>query len=306
MRTAFIEELTRLAGLDERIWLLTGDLGFSVLEEYAQRFPRRYCNVGVAEQNMTGMAAGLAMCGKIVFTYSIANFPTLRCLEQIRNDVCYHCANVKVVAVGGGLAYGPQGYTHHALEDLAILRTLPGLVVLAPGDPAEARLATRAAAEWNGPCYLRLGKSGETKVHPAPPAFRIGEAIVLRDGPDATFISTGGMLKTAVEAADALAVRGIHVRILSMHTVKPLDEQAILRAAQETGGIVTLEEHSIVGGLGSAVAEVLVTAGRATRFRRIALPDCHWQVAGSQEHIRKSAGDPVEETLKLLQASGRP
>jgi transketolase len=169
MRTAFIKALTDLAETDNRIWLVTGDLGFSVLEEFASRFPDRYLNVGVAEQNMTGVAAGLAMSGKIVFTYSIANFPTLRCLEQVRNDVCYHNANVKIVAVGGGLAYGAQGYTHHAIEDLAILRALPNIRVIAPGDPAETRAAVMAIVNTPGPCYLRLGKAGEPSFPKAKP-----------------------------------------------------------------------------------------------------------------------------------------
>src|SRR2546427_13117639 len=176
MRAAFFRTVLALAERDERVMLVVGDLGFGVVEPFASRFPARFLNVGVAEQNMTGIAAGLALSGKIVFTYSIANFATLRCLEQIRNDVCYHNANVKVVAVGGGLAYGALGSTHHATEDLAILRALPGLVVIAPGDPVEAELATHAVVEYQGPCYLRLGKAGEPIVHPARPKFRLGEA----------------------------------------------------------------------------------------------------------------------------------
>src|SRR5437763_8263703 len=158
-----------MAEEDERIWLLSGDLRYSVLERFAQKYPERFINVCVAEQNMMGVAAGLAMSGKTVFTYSIANFPVMRCLEQIRNDVCYHNLNVKIVAVGGGLAYGPAGYTHHALEDLAVMRAMPGMTVLAPGDPVEARLATTALADRQGPCYLRLGKAGEPLVHRQQP-----------------------------------------------------------------------------------------------------------------------------------------
>src|SRR5262249_54572532 len=161
----FINTLCTLAGQDERVWLLTADLGYSVLERFAARFPDRYVNVGVAEQNLIGIAAGLARCGKVPFVYSIANFPTLRCLEQIRNDVCYHEGNVKVVAVGGGLAYGAQGYTHHGVEDLAVLRVLPGMTVVAPGDPVETRLVTEAIARHPGPCYLRLGKDREPILH---------------------------------------------------------------------------------------------------------------------------------------------
>ena len=256
MRTAFIETLCELAEQDERIWLLTGDLGFSVLERFAHRFPKRYVNMGVAEQNMTGVAAGLALEGKIVFTYSIANFPVMRCLEQIRNDVCYHNLNVKVVAVGGGVAYGAAGYTHHAVEDLAVMRAMPNMTVLAPGDPVEVRLATRAVVNWDGPCYLRLGKGGEPVVHKTVPTFQIGKALVVREGSDVTLISTGGILGEMMMAANQLAPQ-IQARVLSMPTVKPLDEVALFKAASETKLLITVEEHSAVGGLGSAVAEVL-------------------------------------------------
>src|SRR6266403_2240554 len=195
MRGAFFGALTELAERDERIHLVVGDLGFGAVEPFASRFPDRFLNAGVAEQNMTGVAAGLALCGKVVFTYSIGNFPTLRCLEQIRNDVCYHQANVKIVAVGGGLAYGSLGMTHHATEDLAILRSLPGLKVVAPGDPVETRLAVRALVADPSPCYLRLGRAGEPALHAGDIDFAIGRAITVREGSDATLISTGGMLE---------------------------------------------------------------------------------------------------------------
>lgn len=261
MRTAFIETLTELAEQDERIWLLTGDLGYSVLEKFAERFPKRYVNVGVAEQNMTGVAAGLAMCGKIVFTYSIANFPTMRCLEQIRNDVCYHNVNVKVVSVGGGLAYGPLGYTHHGVEDLAVMRALPNMAVVAPGDPVEARLATRAVAEWDGPCYLRLGKAGEPAVYDSEPEFKIGVPTLVRGGGrDVTLVSTGGALKVAVETARVLEGRGVSASVVDLHTLRPIDWEA-LRSLVTTPVVATIEEHSVVGGLGSAVSEVLALTG---------------------------------------------
>jgi transketolase len=301
MRAAFIEALCDLAGHDERVWLLTGDLGYSVLERFAARFPDRYVNVGVAEQNLTGVAAGLARCGKVVFTYSIANFPTLRCLEQIRNDVCYHEADVKVVAVGGGFAYGPQGYTHHGLEDLAILRALPGMTVLAPGDPVEARLATRAVAARPGPCYLRLGKANEAVVHESEPAFEVGRAIVAHPGRDLTLVSTGGMLPEAVAVARRLAADGIRARVLSMHTLKPLDAEAVVRAARETGRLLTVEEHSVTGGLGSAVADVLAEAAvPGVRFRKFGVPDRLHHAVGSQAFLRRLAGDLEEEARALL------
>lgn len=307
MRTAFIKTLCELAEQDERIWLLTGDLGYSVLERFASRFPDRYVNVGVAEQNMTGVAAGLALCGKVVFTYSIANFPTLRCLEQIRNDVCYHNANVKIVAVGGGLAYGAQGYTHHAVEDLAIMRVLPNMTVIAPGDPIETRLATRSIMDWPGPCYLRLGKAGEPVVYQTPPDFRIGKAILVRDGSDVTLISTGGMLNSVVEAANALAKEGVSARVLSMHTVMPLDIQAVLQAVQETKAIVAVEEHCIIGGMGSTIAEVAATSlgdsGGNVRVVPVGLRDHYYRDIGSQQYLRSRHGLSVEsicETVKRV------
>src|SRR5207249_10726475 len=197
MRGAFFRALLELAEQDERVHLVVGDLGFGVVEEFARRFPARFLNAGVAEQNMTGIAAGMALSGKIVFTYSIANFPILRCLEQVRNDVCYHNANVKIVAVGGGLAYGSLGATHHATEDLAILRSLPRMVVVAPGDPVETEAATRAVRTQAGPCYLRLGRAGEAKVHRGEIDFQLGKAIQVRDGRDLTLVTTRGMLETS-------------------------------------------------------------------------------------------------------------
>ncbi len=293
MRTTFIKTLLELAQADERIWLLNGDLGYSVLEVFSERFPERSINVGVAEQNMTGIAAGLSLCGKIVFTYSIANFPTLRCLEQIRNDVCYHEANVKIVAVGGGLAYGPQGYTHHGVEDLAMMRALPNMTVLAPGDPVETRLATEAVARWRGPCYLRLGKAGEPVVHRTEPDFQIGRAITLREGSDVALISTGGMLKTAADAAELLAARGISAQVLSLPTIKPLDQESIRRAAARAPLVCVLEEHGESGGLSDAVARCLVSVPGAARVRFISLDMLElWErgAVGSQAYLCGLAG----------------
>lgn len=288
MRTAFIKTLFDLAKQDERINLIVGDLGYSVVEPFQKEFPSRFINAGVAEQNMTGMAAGLALSGKIVFTYSIANFPTLRCLEQIRNDICYHNANVKIVAVGGGFAYGALGMTHHATEDLAIMRSLPNMVVIAPGDPVEAKLATQAIIEHEGPCYLRLGKAGEPKVHQSEPDFKLGKAVQLKDGTDITLISTGGMLFNTLKAAEKLEEQGISVRVLSMHTVKPLDIETVLKAASETLAIFTIEEHSIIGGLGGAVAETLAESGNSqVYFQRLGIPSTFISQVGSQEYLRE-------------------
>jgi transketolase len=303
VRTAFIKVLVELAAADERIWLLNADLGYSVLEPFRDRFPERYVNVGVAEQNMAGLAAGLAMRGKMPFLYSIANFPTLRCLEQIRNDICYHGCAVRVVSVGGGFTYGAQGYTHHGIEDLAVMRALPGMTVVAPGDPVETELAIRALCEWPGPAYLRLGKAGEPIVHETRPDFMIGRAIEVRDGRDATIITTGGMLKLAADACARLSVRGLSVRLLSMPTIKPLDAAAVAKAVTETPILLTVEEHSAVGGLGSAVADALLDMGLAPRrYRRLAVPDrLHYRVAEQATFRADLIGDIEGAVVALIQ-----
>lgn len=301
MRSAFFRALLECASSDPRITLIVGDLGFGVVEPLAKQLPSQFLNAGVAEQNLTGVAVGMALLGRIVFTYSIANFPTLRCLEQIRNDVCYHRANVKIVALGGGFAYGALGMTHHATEDLAIMRSLPEIIVVAPGDPVESDLATRAIIGREGPCYLRLGRSGERVLHPPGIRFELGKAILLRDGEDLTIISTGGMLSTALEAAEHLDARGITTRILSMHTLKPIDEDAIVASATQTGAIFTLEEHSKIGGLGSAVAEVLAEMdGTRIPFRRIGLPSGFAPLAGSQEYLLGAHGLGVESVVQSV------
>lgn len=257
MRRAFTEGLCRLAETDERIWLLCGDLGYSVLEGFAERFPGRFLNAGVAEQNMTGMAAGLALAGKVVFTYSIANFPVMRCLEQIRNDICYHDLDVKIVSVGAGLVYGSQGYTHHGVEDVAVMRALPNMTVVVPADPVETALALEQMVETPGPFYLRLSKSGNEVIHMTPPPFLLGRALVLRDGADLTLISCGRMVLTALDAAERLGDEGISARVLDVHTIRPIDVEALRAAADDTGLLLTVEEHSPVGGLHSAVLEAL-------------------------------------------------
>ncbi|HLZ92187.1 MAG TPA: transketolase C-terminal domain-containing protein [Candidatus Acidoferrum sp.] len=303
MRGAFFRALAEVAERDERVHLVVGDLGFGVVEPFAKRFPKRFVNAGVAEQNMTGLAAGMALSGKIVFTYSIANFPILRCLEQVRNDVCYHNANVKIVAVGGGFAYGSLGATHHATEDLAILRSLPRMVVVAPGDPVEAEEATRAVVAHEGPCYLRLGRAGEANVHGGQINFQLGRAIQVRDGNDYTLISTGGLLDTAMQAAEVLDLAGLRGRVLSMHTVKPLDEHAVLAAARQTNAVFTLEEHSVVGGLGGAVAELLAeSAETAVVFKRFGLPSAFTSKVGTQEYLRSQHGLTREAIVAGVQS----
>ncbi len=310
MRTAFIDALLAAARRDPRVMLITGDLGFGVVETFARELPDQFVNAGVAEQNMTGLAAGLALSGRIVFTYSIANFATLRALEQIRNDIGLQRAAVCITAVGGGLSYGALGPSHFATEDLAVLRAMPGLRVLAPGDPYETQAVVAALIADPAPTYLRLGRADEPHVHADVPALTIGRALQLRDGRHAALVSSGGMLAECVAAADLLAADGISVRVLSMPTVQPLDGNALLRAARETGVLLTVEEHSVNGGLGGAVAELLLEAAdRPQRFRRIGLPAAGVGLVGDQAFLKQHYGltaAAIAEQVRTLVADLTP
>ncbi len=308
MRDEFIRTLTDIAKNNRNVMLITGDLGFGVLTKFWTELPAQFVNAGVAEQNMTGLAAGMALEGKTVFTYSIANFPTLRCLEQIRNDACYHGAAVKIVAIGGGFAYGSLGITHHATEDIAIMRALPDITVVAPGDPVEVAAATRAICKLPGTCYLRLGRGGEPHVHQGEIQFTVGKAIRLFTGSDIAIIATGGILKQAVDAREALKAAGLDVALYSMHTVKPLDREAIAEAARTAKLIVTVEEHSVVGGLGGAVAETLAQLpGAKAILKIIGLEAGFSSVVGDQDYLRgiyglsaKSIVRSVMQTWKII------
>jgi transketolase len=285
MRDAFFEALTELAQDDDRIWALTGDLGIGLFDEFERAAPGRYLNVGIAEQNLVGVAAGLAYAGQVPFAYSIAPFVTSRPHDQIRVDVAMANANVKLVGVGGGLAYGYLGPTHHAIEDLALMRALPNLTVLAPGDPGEVRRATRAAFALDGPVYLRLGKNGERDALAPEASFVVGHAATLREGADVTLASTGAILPEVLAAARSLAAAGVDATVLHYATVKPFDAVSLVEAAARTGAVLTVEEHSIIGGLGSAAAEALAESGVPARLRRAGVPDTFSVAVGSQQHL---------------------
>ncbi len=300
MRKAFNEELLKAARDDARIHMILADIGYGEIEPFANTFPDRFINCGVAEQNMTGVACGVAMEGNIAITYSIANFPTLRCLEQIRNDVCYHNANVKIVIIGGGMAYGPLGVSHHSTEDIAIMRALPNMVVVAPCDKIEARAAVWAMLKYEGPLYYRCGYKGEPDIHSGPVDFQLGKALTVREGGDAAIIFTGTIGYNCLLAADELARQGIHVSLISMHTVKPIDREAVVRAAA-TGAVLTVEEHNVCGGLGGAVAEALMDSGAGNcRFRRLALPDVNVSLIGSQDWLRDKYGLGVRDIVAAV------
>ena len=295
MRNSFIQTLVAQARLDERIFLLCGDLGYSVLEPFAEAFPERFLNVGIAEQNMIGLAAGLSMEGYTVFCYSIGNFPTLRAMEQIRYDVAYHEANVKIIAVGGGYAYGPLSTSHHTTEELGMLRTIPGMVVTAPGDPAEVDAMTAFIAQHRGPCYMRLNKAGEARLHATPPSLTLGDIVPVRTsaGATAAVFATGDMVGYA---ARHLAQHALNADLYSFPFVNPINTEQLAALAQRYTQIATLEEHQANGGFGSAVLERLhdlLSEGRLTTLpsvKRIAIPNAFIASAGSQDFLREKMG----------------
>jgi transketolase len=294
MRPAFFRALTRVAQADSRVLLITGDLGFMAVEPYQAAVPDQFHNAGVSETTMVGMAAGLAATGSRVFVYSIAPFVTLRVLEFIRNDVCQPHLPVTIVGVGAGYAYAQQAFTHHALEDIAVMRALPHMTVICPADPPEVEAAVDVLAHHDGPAYLRLGKAGEPALHTTPPAFQIGRAIEMRPGHDATIVACGSVLGLALAAADRLAIDRVNVRVLSMHTVKPLDADAIHRAMRETRALVTVEEHGVVGGLGSAVAELIAESSRRPGFRRVACHEGFIDFAADRDFLLARSGVTVD------------
>ena len=301
MRDTFVKTLLEIARNDKNLILITGDLGFGVLKPFWETLPDQFINAGIAEQNMTGIAAGLALEGKTVFTYSIGNFPTLRCLEQIRNDCAYHNANVKIVCVGGGFVYGSLGMSHHATEDLSIMRALPNVTVLAPGDLVEAECATKAVYSHKGTCYLRLGRGGEKRIHEKIDKFKIGKAIRINDGDKVAIFSTGAIFDEVIEASNMLNEQGIYPALYTFTTVKPIDVETIEICARKYDLIVTVEEHNIIGGFGSAVSEVLAElSGQRGRVLKIGLNDKYSSIVGSQKYLRDVYGMSAEKIAEKV------
>jgi len=308
MRDTFVKTLVELAKEDEKIELVTGDLGFGVLKPFWEQCPDQFTNAGIAEQNMTSMAAGMALEGKTVFTYSIGNFPTLRCLEQIRNDCAYHNANVKVVCIGAGFVYGSLGMSHQATEDLAILRALPDVVVMTPADLVEAEECTKALARTKGTAYLRLGRGGEKRIHEKIENFKIGKAIKVHDGERVAIFSTGAIFEEVTEAYEELKKQGYNPAVYTFPTVKPIDRVIIEEISREFELLVTVEEHNIVGGFGSAVAEVMAEMpDKKARLLRIGLNDEYSIRVGDQKYLRQQYGmDSVSvvERIKAVSTMG--
>jgi transketolase len=289
MRTAFVNQLIEEARTNERIFLIVGDLGFSVIEPFAIEFPERFLNAGVAEQNMMGIAAGMALEGYKVFVYSIGNFPTLRCMEQIRYDVCYHNLDVKIVAVGGGYSYGALGPSHHATEEIGMLKTIPNLSVIAPGDPIETKIITSIICDTNGPTYLRLGKAGEKIVHTLKPEIAWGNLVEVHVGKKKAILCSGSILSYANQF---IANNKLEFGLFSVPFIKPLHKMNLIPLFEKYQTIITLEEHQKNTGLGSSVlmaANDLYQEGfikSIPSIKIIGIEDLFYEKAGSQEYIR--------------------
>ena len=287
MRDTFVATLMGLAAKDPNLHLITGDLGFGVLKPFWEKFPDQFTNAGIAEQNMTSFAAGMAMEGKTVFTYSIGNFPTLRAIEQIRNDCAYHEANVKIVCVGGGFVYGALGMSHHATEDLSMMRALPAVTVMAPAGPSQAKWATEAIYQQPGTCYLRLGRGGEPDFGGTPECLKIGQGLEVLTGEKVAILFTGAIGDEVLQARDELRQSGIQAAVLAFPTVKPLDTALVTRLAGDFDLLVSVEEHNIIGGFGGAVAEVLAELPSPRgRLLRVGLGDKYSSIVGSQKYLR--------------------
>ena len=286
-REAYGEALKEIGGKNEQIVVLDADLSKSTKTNvFAKAYPQRFFNVGIAEQNLVGTAAGLAASGKTPFVSTFAMFAAGRAFEQIRNSVCYPKLNVKVAATHAGLTVGEDGASHQAIEDVSLMRSLPNMTVLVPADEEETRQAIAWAAAYQGPVYIRLGRMSVDNVSPEGYVFAPAKAAVLTEGKDVTLIANGVMVMAALEAAKMLAAEGIQARVINMASVKPLDEAAVVSAAKETGAIVTCEEHSIIGGLGSAVAEVLAEQAPAP-LERVGVKDTFGESGKPKELLAK-------------------
>jgi transketolase len=294
MRNAFADEMTQLAKHDDRVVLLSGDIGNKLFDEFKKVDSNRFYNCGVAEANMMGVAAGMALCGFRPVIYTITPFTTTRCFEQIRVDVCYHKAPVIIVGTGSGLSYAELGPTHHSLEDMAILRTLPGMCVMAPADAVELRFALRAALTQTRPVYIRIGKKGEPNLHTDLSPITIGKAVPLRKGNDVALLGAGTILSHVLKAADLLKAQGVNAEVASFHTIKPLDEDYLASVSERCQLLVTIEEHGVIGGLGGAVSEWRARVHSSTPLISLGTPDEFLHEVGSQDYAREKFGLTAE------------
>jgi transketolase len=290
MRNAFAKKFTELAQKDPRLILLSGDIGNRLFDNLKSKCPESFINCGVAEANMIGVAAGMAMSGLRPFCYTITPFITYRCLEQIRVDVCYHHVPVVIVGTGSGLSYASLGATHHSCEDMGMLRLLPGLAVVAPADDMEVRGALAAAVNYPGPVYIRIGKKGEPTVHASEPEFVIGQAIPMREGSDVCLLGIGTMMPVVLAAAEKLAQAGVSAYVASFHTVKPLDVKLLAEVFAKFKLVATIEEHSVLGGLGGSIAEWKSDTGATAKLLRFGSADEFLHETCEQDEARAHFG----------------
>lgn len=309
MRNAYIAALYDLAKENKDVLALVADNGAIVYDKYRAEFPERFINFGIAEANMVSVAAGLASCGKIPFAYTISCFITMRAFEQVRNDVCLQKMNVKLVGIGAGFVYSDLGPTHHTTEDISLMRTLPNMTILSPADPLEAKYSTTAALEINGPVYLRLGTGGTPAIYNNDYDYKVGRGVTLTEGSDVAIIATGGIIYEVLQAVEELKKTGISARLINIHTIKPIDEEIILKAARETQAVLTVEEHTILGGLGGSVAEVLLENNKSCiQFKRLGLKGVFPSSYGSYQEMKEINGlskkDIVREAKALYEKKG--
>ncbi len=303
MRTAFVETLRTLMKEHKDVIAVTADMGFSVFENIQDEFPDRFFNTGVTEQSTIGLATGLALSGYNVFVYAQAVFITMRCFEQVRLDVGYNHVNVKLVGTATGFSLNQLGVSHFSTEDIALMRTIPGMTVFAPGDPVEARWATTAAYRIDGPAYIRIGKAGDPTIHTTVPRFQVGKGVIVRQGNDIVIFAASTLLARGVAVVSALRKYHISATLVSMPTIKPLDTTLIHQLANRTKAIFSLEEHNVIGGLGSAIAETLAEGNHSVVFRRIGIPDVFTSVTGSHEYLLAKNGLSVPAIIKTIRSA---
>lgn len=302
MRNAYISTLYDLAKDNQQILALVSDNGAIVYDKYRRDFPDRFLNFGISEANMISVAAGLASCGKIPFAYTISCFITMRAFEQIRNDVCLQKMNVKLVGIGAGFVYSNLGPTHHDTTDIALMRSLPNMTIFSPCDSLEAGKATIAAAGIKGPVYIRLATGGSPVIYEEDYDFNVGQGVTLREGSDITIISTGCIVHEALRAVEELKKSGISARVINIHTIKPIDKEIILKAAYDTQAILTVEEHTIFGGLGSLVAEVLLEESPVSvSFKRLGLDNAFPSGYGSYQDMKEMNGLSKNDIVREAQ-----
>lgn len=300
MRTSFFKTIGELAERRDDVVVLTGDLGFKLFDDFKSKHPNMFYNIGVAEADMIGIAAGLSLSGENVYCYSIIPFLIMRAFEQIRIDIAYNNLNVKLVGFGSGFTYGLEGFTHYALEDLALMRILPNMTVVIPADSMEAISLAKSTIEYKGPMYIRLGRANESFIHNKPFEFKIGCPIILNEGKEVAIFAIGNMVYVAKQVVDKLKQDGIKATLINMHTLKPLNREFVRQVGLVHQVIFSIEEHYINGGLGSSIAEVLADSDFKGKFRRIGIPEKLGRYVGNADYLRNKYGLTVENIYKRI------